>query len=178
LDLTRVVAIAAASPSGTSLALRSDGTVTTFMVPGWADGSTNIVAVAAGLMDVYLILRADGTFGSWYEDKYKADPGRPPQGLTNVVAISTRGGPADGLALIGDGPPALNLPVSNPVYASGTFSVSVPTRNGHVYSLESNDSLANANWRLLPLVAGDGRARALTDSAATGPQRFYRVRQW
>jgi hypothetical protein len=123
-------------------------------------------------------LQADGTFYSWYFLNYFVDTGSPPPGLRNVVAISTKGGPGDGLALIGDGPPALMALLTNPRRGDASFSVSLPTRSGRVYALEFKDSLADPAWTGLPLLAGDGGLSTLTDSTATGAQRFYRVRQW
>jgi len=37
---------------------------------------------------------------------------------------------------------------------------------------------AHTTWTPLPLVAGIGGVHALTNPAATGAQRFYRVRRW
>jgi hypothetical protein len=123
-------------------------------------------------------LRADSTVAFWHYLNYFVDPGGPPPGLTNVVAISTKGGPSDGLALIGDGPPLLKALLANPRRSDGSFSVSLPTGSGRVYALEFKDSLANPNWTALPLLAGNGGLLTLTDSSATGGQRFYRVWQW
>ena len=58
------------------------------------------------------------------------------------------------------------------------FRVSLPTQSGRVYRLEYKHSLADADWTALPLVAGTGHERTLTDPTATGAQRFYRVRRW
>jgi hypothetical protein len=91
-----------------------------------------------------------------------------------VVAIST--GFYNTLALVGDGPPALNFTLSKPGLRAGTFSVAAPTRSGRVYALEYKDSLADPAWSPLPLQAGDGGTKKLTDEAATGSQRFYRLR--
>jgi hypothetical protein len=82
------------------------------------------------------------------------------------------------LALVGDAPPVVRVPLVSPSWNAGVFSVSVPTQSGRVYRLEYKSSLADANWIALPLVAGNGGARQLTDSTATGAQRFYRVRRW
>lgn len=72
----------------------------------------------------------------------------------------------------------MSVLLSNPVVQSNVFSVSLPTRSGRVYALEFKTSLADSNWNALPLVAGNGGIRNLTDPFATGAQRFYRVRQW
>lgn len=99
-------------------------------------------------------------------------------GLTNVLAVSTKNDPGDGLALIGDGPPVLTAPLFNFIRNQDTFSVSLPTLSGRVYALEFKDSLGGGNWIALPLVAGFGGAITLTDPFANSGQRFYRVRQW
>jgi hypothetical protein len=114
----------------------------------------------------------------WYIGNYLVWPGNPPEGLTNVVAISTKGGPGDGLALIDDGPQRLMAPLANPHRSDAGFSVSLPTASGRVYALDFKDSLADPNWTSLPLLAGNGGLLTLTDSSASGSQRFYRVRQW
>jgi hypothetical protein len=54
--------------------------------------------------------------------------------------------------------------------------LSAPTQKGRWYILEFTDSLAPANWRALPAVAGDGTVNVLVDPVATGQLRFYRVR--
>ena len=99
-----------------------------------------------------------------------------PANLTNVAAIAAGG--SHSLALIGDGPPVLHVPLSNPTTSSNGFSVSLPTQSGRVYRLEYKEPLSDTNWKALPLVAGNGRVRVLTDSTASGGQRFYRVRRW
>jgi alpha-tubulin suppressor-like RCC1 family protein len=168
-----VVAIAAGRGS---LALRQDGTVIFWGTWGLPD-LTNIVAVAVGCNDINLVLRADGTVDYWYDDDYFINPGGPPPWLTNVTAISTKGWPGDGLALIGDSPPVLSVPVLNLAATHDTFRFSVPTRSGRVYAVEFKNSLADAQWiPALPLLAGNGRIRTFTYEIAA--QRFYRVRQW
>ena len=42
----------------------------------------------------------------------------------------------------------------------------------------TRNSLEDAVWTPLPLVAGTGRERTLTDPTANIAQRFYRVRRW
>lgn len=93
-----------------------------------------------------------------------------------VVAIA--GGEASSLALVGDAPPVVRASLVSPSWKAGGFSVSVPTQGGRVYRLEYRNSLANANWIALPLAAGNGGTRQLTDPRASGAQRFYRVRRW
>ena len=63
------------------------------------------------------------------------------------------------------------------VSASASASFSAP-RSGLVYRLEYKNALDDADWIGLPLVAGNGRTRVLTDPTASIAQRFYRVRHW
>lgn len=174
------------------LALRGDGTVVAWGTylsgkpsSGWTNlamnvpaGLTNVVAVAAGESDC-LALRADGTILTWGGSFWCRDwspEENTPIGLTKVQALG--GGSCHCLALIGDGPPTLQAPINHPAMTAEGFSVSVPTQSGHVYCLEYKHSLADPDWTPLPLVAGTGHERTLTDPTTTGKQRFYRVRRW
>ena len=65
---------------------------------------------------------------------------------------------------------------SKAVYTNGVFGVPLATVNGKSYVLEYTDSLPSTNWTALPSAVGDGTVKILLDSAATGRQRFYRVR--
>ncbi len=56
-------------------------------------------------------------------------------------------------------------------------SVQVHTFSGKTYVLESKDSLADADWSVLQTITGDGTRKSLTDTNATVPHRYYRVRQ-
>jgi hypothetical protein len=102
----------------------------------------------------------------------------PPSPLTNVVAIAAGDCGWHSLALVGDGPPVLGMPLSTPSSSPNSFSVSLPTQSGHVYRLEYKTSLADSTWTPLPLVAGSGGTLTLTDPTAGASQRFYRARQW
>jgi alpha-tubulin suppressor-like RCC1 family protein len=174
--LTNAVAVAAGSSH--SLALKKDGTVsvwgsTSFGLQDVPLSATNIVAIGAGT-SYCMALKADGTVIAWGS----SSGGRTnvPSGLTNVVAIAASS--THSLALIGEGPVDMSVFLSNPVVHSNVFSVSLPTRSGRVYALEFKYSVDDSNWIALPLVAGNGGIRILTDPAPTGTQRFYRVRQW
>jgi len=174
--LSNVVAIAAGVWH--NLALKDDGTVVAFGAndDGQATvppGLANVVAVACG-EDHSLALRADGTLTAWGDKTYAATD--VPAGLKDVVAIA--GGGSFSLALVGDAPPVVQASLLSPSWNAGGFSVSLPTQSGRVYRLEYKSSLADANWIALPLVAGNGGVRQLTDPTATGAQRFYRVRRW
>jgi hypothetical protein len=170
--LTNAVAISAGLYH--NVVLRADGTVVAWGYNGDGEtnvpaGLSNVVAIAAGDTDS-MALKSDGTIVMW---------GAAPGGLGNlsdVTAISAGGGFC--LALVGDSPPVLHAPLSDPLYDTNGFSVSVPSQSGRVYRLEYVTSLADSNWTALPLVAGNGGKLILTDSTATNGQRFYRVRQW
>ena len=185
LGLSNVVAIAAGT--GHCLALLADGTVAvwgTYLIDGAyvpataPPGLSNVVAIAAGPWHS-LALRADGTMAAWGGSFMCGNwsPGTSiPAGLTNVTAIA--GGSCHDLVLIGDGPPLTHARLTHPTVDVNGFSVSVPTQSGHVYSLQYKNSLADAEWTRLPLIAGTGHERTLTDPTASGAQRFYRVLRW
>ncbi len=63
-----------------------------------------------------------------------------------------------------------------PGRAGSSFSVEVPTASGFTYYLEFTTNAAAATWTPVAQIAGDGTSQALTDTTATGPQRFYHVR--
>ena len=101
-----------------------------------------------------------------------------PSALTHVVTISADF--SQGLALVGDGPPRLGVPVCCPSWNAdkGQFSLTVQAESGRVYRLEYRDSLTEGDWTPLPLVAGRAGALTLTDETAPWSHRFYRVRRW
>ena len=175
-DLSNVVAIAAGAWH--NLALKANGTVVGFGYDGDGsatvpDGLTNVVAIACG--DYHsLVLQADGQVTAWGRN----DDGAatvPPQ-LKCAAAIAA--GAVSSLALVPERPPPLAAPSASPVWRSDRFSLSVPTEIGHVYRLEYKDLLTDGQWHPLPLTAGNGALRALTDPSPTATQRFYRVRRW
>ena len=63
-----------------------------------------------------------------------------------------------------------------PGRAGSSFSVQVPTAGGFTYYLEFTTNAAGPTWTAVAQVAGDGTSHVLTDTGATGPQRFYHVR--
>ncbi len=136
--------------------------------------ATNIVAIGDAIYEV-VGLRADGTVLAWGLNQYDASV--VPAGLTNVIAISQ----CDGfhvMALVGNGPPVTSTPFQNISKSVGGFAVSIPSMPGHVYRLESKDSLAAASWNPFPLQAGTGQPIQLSDFNPGPAQRFYRVRRW
>jgi len=156
---SNITAIAAGGRSG--FALMADGTVTEW---GWAAPQPvaldHIVAIAP-----QVALRADGTVVTWPPDSVATD-------LSYVAAISRT------LGLLGDGPPVQGAYLVQPRFGPGGFAVSLPSSSGRVYALEYKDSLADANWTALPLVAGTGGMLTLSDPGAPSSRRFYRVRKW
>jgi alpha-tubulin suppressor-like RCC1 family protein len=154
-------------------ALCANGTIAV-----WGDNQlvTPVPADLAGVISIgcgqYFVsaLKSDGTVVLW------GNQTNTPARLRNVAAIST--GYLQTLALVGDAPPILKAPLSTPVLAGNTFGVLVPTHSGRVYGLEYKTSLREPHWTPLPLQAGDGSTKKLTDPTATASQRFYRVRAW
>jgi hypothetical protein len=117
-----------------------------------------------------LAQRSDGRLRAW------GNPTGLPSGLTNVFAMAA--GVAHSLAVVGDAPPVLHPPISNPQRGTDSFQITLPTQSGRVYALEYKNSLLGNTWTPLTLVAGNGGLLTLTDATAPDPQRFYRVRQW
>lgn len=175
--LSNVVGIAAGQDH--ALALKADGTVV-----AWGDnnsgqtnvpaGLSNVVAVAAGWSHS-LALKADGTVVAWGANIEGSTA--VPAGLTNVTAIAA--GRSTSFALLGAGPPVLRASLTQPKWTPASFSVFVPTQASRVYRLEYKESLADKGWTALPLVAGNGGLRLLTDPSNNGGAAgFYRVRRW
>lgn len=174
--LTNVTAIAAGGRH--FLALKADGTAVAWglNVAGETNvppGLTDIVAIGAG-PSISMAVRRDGTVVAWGDNTYYET--NIPPGLTNVIQVGASLYKC--IALIGAGPPVQSASVISPRWHNGRFSVSVPTENGRVYSLEYKDSLQDANWSGLPLVAGTGGLVVLSDPTAPLKQRFYRVQRW
>lgn len=82
------------------------------------------------------------------------------------------------LAITGIATTSLGVQLLTPAWSNGRFSVSLPTQSGKVYALEYKNLLEDTEWIALPLVAGNGGEKTLTDPTATGAHRFYRVRRW
>jgi hypothetical protein len=134
--------------------------------------ATNIVAIAAG-EDHTLALCADGMPIAWGSN-FNGQSDVPSE-LKNVAAIAAGG--RHSMALIDDGPPAARVSVEARLTSKG-LTVTAPTRSGRVYALEYTTSLSHPEWKLLPLVAGNGGQRVLKDPSVSDSQRFYRVRSW
>ena len=176
-NLSNVVHIATGGLN--DLGLKNDGSLV-----AWGDNSygennsplglTNIDTIAVGRGHC-VALRTDGTVVAWGYDFYGET--NVPAGLTNVAAVSANG--FQTLALVANGPPPLQVPISNLALAPTGFSLSLPTQSGRVYRMEYKNSLSDSNWTASPLAAGNGGTLTFTDSGATNSsQRFYRVRKW
>jgi alpha-tubulin suppressor-like RCC1 family protein len=96
--------------------------------------------------------------------------------LENVSAITAFDGYA--VARLGDGPPSASLPLRDAAWNAGEFTFRFTPSRGSVYSVEYTDSPDLVRWTALPLVRSGGVELRWTDSAARGPLRFYRVREW
>jgi hypothetical protein len=170
---SNVVAIAAGQYH--SLILKADGSIT-----AWGDNSqgqcdlpvglTGVVALSGGGAHT-LALRADGTVAAWGAD-WNGQLDLPP-GLANVAAVSA-GGFHTLLLLDGNLPPPQPF---NPGWTRNRFTLLLQTFSRNNYVLEFKNSLTASNWTALPAVPGNGSLRLLSDSAASAPQRFYRVQQ-
>ncbi len=66
--------------------------------------------------------------------------------------------------------------LANPKRSGTTFTVGVPTTSGFTYYLEYRTSVTNSTWTSVSQVSGDGTTKTLSDTAASNPQCFYRVR--
>jgi alpha-tubulin suppressor-like RCC1 family protein len=177
--LSNVVSIAAGDTH--SVALKSDGTVVVWGSDQYGQtnvpvGLSNVVAIAKGgneAANQVLALQADGNLVAWGGSNAQTNV---PAGLTNVVAAAV--GSAHSLALIGARPLVAQVRLSAPTWNGNTFSVSLPTQSGRVYSLEYKIMLGDADWTPTTLAAGNGHLLTLTDSNAVSSSKFYRVRQW
>jgi alpha-tubulin suppressor-like RCC1 family protein len=173
-DLTNVVAIGAGDYH--SLAVKADGSVV-----AWGSDSDGQVDVPANLTNAVAIvggnahtvaLNADSTIAAWGND-WNGQCDFPP-GVSNVVYMAA--GYSHTILLQGDhlAPPKLVRPTRH----AGQFSLAVLTIAGKNYTLEYKTSLSAPNWTGIVTVRGNGAQQLLTDPAAVGLQRFYRVRQW
>jgi hypothetical protein len=173
-DLTNVVAIGAGDYH--SLAIKADGSVVTWGLD--SDGQcdvpaslTNAVAIVGGNAHT-VALKPDSTIAAFGNDwNGQCDF---PAGVSNVVAMAA--GYSHTILLQGDrfAPPRLLRPTRR----AGQFSLAVLTIAGKNYTLEYKNSLSVSAWTGIVTVRGNGAQQLLTDSAAIGPWRFYRVRQW
>ncbi|MCI0747468.1 MAG: hypothetical protein L0Y58_18850 [Verrucomicrobia subdivision 3 bacterium] len=64
----------------------------------------------------------------------------------------------------------------NPQFSSGTFSFSFQSEPGVTYNIEYQTTLSEGPWQPLETRTGDGSVLMVTDPAASGVSRFYRIR--
>jgi hypothetical protein len=172
--LANVVAIGAGEYH--SLAVKGDGTVV-----AWGDNSqdqcnvplglTNVVAAAGGGAHT-VALGADGKVTAWGADwNGQCDIPQPLAPASGIAA-----GEYHTVVVLADSLPVPQL--LDPAWKGHRFSALAQTLSPRNYALEYKDSLAATNWTAVSTNAGNGALRLLTDPAANGAQRFYRMRQW
>jgi hypothetical protein len=185
--LTNIVAIGAGDVNYYEawMALQADGRIIEGPVSGamrYLDVS-NVVAISVSRGDdgsIDLALRSDGSMVAWgynFDGTLGGGPLIPPE-LPPGFVVSIAAGDYINLAVMSNAPPPAGPPLLSFGKGVESFWVSVPTRSGRVYRLEYAATLNAPNWAGLPLVAGNGGTRMLTDPNANGSQRFYRVRHW
>lgn len=174
--LTNVIAVRAGNSS--CFALRDNGAVA-----GWGSDVFNVTTPPATWTNIVKIvsgnthnvgLRKDGQVVTWGSNT--SGQTNVPSGLTNVVAVGA--GVSFSLAQVGGTPPITAAPISNLNLSSDGLNLTIPTQSSFVYRLEYKESLADGDWRALPLVAGTGKNVILSDPSVALSQRFYRVRRW
>jgi O-glycosyl hydrolase len=170
--LSNVVAIAAGDYH--SLAAQAGGTVV-----AWGDNSQGQCSVPAGLSKVVavagggahsLALKSDGTVAAWGLDRN----GQCSLPRTSTAAVGLSAGENHSLVLqVGTQPvPRLWFPALR----AGVFTAVVQTLNRTNYVLDFKPSLTETSWSGLNTNPGNGALRLLSDSLASAPQRFYRLR--
>ena len=61
------------------------------------------------------------------------------------------------------------------VRSAGDTVISFPSQSGASYTIQYKDSLVDSGWQFLTILLGDGNTKTITDTTATGAQRFYRA---
>jgi hypothetical protein len=148
---------------------------------GWGDnsqGQSQAPESASGTIGIVgggahtIALMSDSTVVAWGNDwNGQCDFGA---GVSNVVAIAA--GNSHSVLLEGNrlAPPQLLYPIRK----AKQFSIWVQTMYGKNYALEYTTALAGSNWVRVTTVHGNGARQFFVDPAATGLQRYYRVRQF
>jgi uncharacterized repeat protein (TIGR01451 family) len=158
----------------------------TVALEGISSGAANEVqtlAVTASVDDANLIAGLAASYSS-----------PETTGTLRFLPVPNAHGIARITVMVNDGQPINNLfsrdilvtiqPASQPPEpvilaisrVANTVSVTVTTTAGRPYHLEYSDQLTGTNWSLAETKTGTGAPLTLTDSTATGPTRFYRVR--
>ncbi|HEV2391812.1 MAG TPA: immunoglobulin domain-containing protein [Verrucomicrobiae bacterium] len=171
--LSNVIAIGAGAYH--SLAAQGGGTVV-----GWGDNSQGESQAPASLAGVVALagggshsvaLKADGTVGAW-GNNWNGQCSLP--AVTNVFAIAA--GQAHTLLLVGS--VGVHPQILRTVLLGTQFAVLVQTVGGKNYALEYSATLSSPTWLTAGTVRGTSTPQLLIDPNASGPRRFYRVRQW
>jgi hypothetical protein len=158
-----------------SLAMKADGTLV-----GWGDNSSGQLSVPAGLTKAVAIaaggahslaIQEGGTVFAWGDNLFAQSI--PPGNVSSASEIAA--GAYHSLALLGLTPsgPAL----FNASWHGSTFSVLLQTIAGKAYFLQSKSTPTDSVWSPVSAILGNGGVKSVTDTAATGASRFYRVRQ-
>ena len=71
--------------------------------------------------------------------------------------------------------PAKNAVTMGIAVSGGNPLISIPTQAGASYTIQYKTSLTSGSWTFLTIVLGDGTTKTVTDTTATGAQRFYRA---
>lgn len=66
--------------------------------------------------------------------------------------------------------------IVNPVREGNTFSFDFDSLTGLRYTVEYSTSLEEDDWHPKIIILGDGTPKTVTDSTASGPTKFYRIR--
>jgi autotransporter-associated beta strand protein len=176
--LTNVVGLGAGEYH--SLAVLRDGSVV-----AWGDNSQGQCAFPTGLSNVVAVagggghsvaLRADGSVTAWGADwnGQCTLPAALRSGTKEVVAIGA--GSTHSAALLAGGLPVPKL--LSPTRQGSVFNALAQTLNRRSYALEYKHPVSATEWAAVCTNAGNGALLMLRDQSATGPERFYRMRQW
>jgi hypothetical protein len=171
---TNVAAIGAGDYN--SLAALANGSLL-----AWGDnsqGQSQPPATAVGIVGLVgggghaVALKNDSTVVAWGNDwNGQCDISLA---VSNVVQIAA--GNLHTLLLEAAPPAAPQLLFA--VRKGGQFSAWVQTFYGKSYGLEFTPALANSTWTTLLIRPGNGARQLFVDPAVSGPQRFYRIRQF
>ena len=157
------------------MAVKGDGTVV-----AWGDDSEGQCDVPAGLSHVVAVagggghsvaLGADGAVTAWGAD-WNGQCDVP----AGMAAAAVGAGEDHTVVLLEDSLPAARL--LSPAWSGQRFSALAQTLSLKHYALEYKSSVRGTTWTAVCTNAGNGALIMLTDPVATGPQRFYRMRQW
>ncbi len=168
-NLTGVTAISGAK--GYCLAVQNGSVTGWGAVPATPPSLNNVVAVAAGLYHG-LALTSSGTVVGWGTNQDGEIS--IPSGLSGVNEIAD--GYAYSLALSGETGIVSPVTLTNPTWHGNNFTVSFQSQNGVSYTLQYTKGFGPSSWTIVQTASGNGGSLTVTDSAASDPQRFYRVK--